>query len=546
MNSVNTNYGAMVALQNLNSTGKDLSQVQSRINTGLKVANAKDNGAVFAIAEGMRARSLSLGAVQDGISSQQTIMDTAMSAGNSIGEILKQMKAKAVAAQATSDTTQKANLQNDFNALRAQIDQIANSATVNGVNLVNGGNSSGITVMTSDKGGAGGLTAGYAGNGGNALGELSPSQSIMGSQTIGAAAVIGFDPDEDFVTFTLLGPGTASDPGAPGAAGGGDDRTFVVSFETGDTIQSFINRVNTTTGGAVQASWDAENGRVVYAAAEAFTAVLTDGATTNAAASLENMFQFTGTANAFVAGGGYQTTGDRAAAGTTTASLLSSIETTLATTDALTFTVGTGGSTRVYSVNLSNTANYTLGDFLAAVSAETGGAVTASFDASTRRVTYRSNETFTMANTTVTSTVLAPTTTTAFSTPAGSAASSGGAQINVSGYDLRVGRGALTAVTNALDLSTDAAGASAAIDTAMASLNNSMARLGSQSKALDVQNDFLAKLQDNIDKGLGIMVDADLAKESARLQALQIKQQLGAQALSIANQQPQILLSFFR
>ena len=56
----------------------------------------------------------------------------------------------------------------------------------------------------------------------------------------------------------------------------------------------------------------------------------------------------------------------------------------------------------------------------------------------------------------------------------------------------------------------------------------------------------MSKLQDTIDAGIGNLVDADLAKESARLQALQVQQQLGTQALSIANQAPQVILSLFR
>ena len=66
MLSVNTNYSAMIALQNLNYTNSDLEAVQNKISTGLKVANAKDNGAVFAIAQGQRARVSGLAAVRDG------------------------------------------------------------------------------------------------------------------------------------------------------------------------------------------------------------------------------------------------------------------------------------------------------------------------------------------------------------------------------------------------------------------------------------------------------------------------------------------------
>jgi flagellin len=73
-----------------------------------------------------------------------------------------------------------------------------------------------------------------------------------------------------------------------------------------------------------------------------------------------------------------------------------------------------------------------------------------------------------------------------------------------------------------------------------------MATMGAQAKALEVQNTFLTKLRDAVEQGISNLVDADLAKESARLQSLQVKQQLGAQALSIANQAPQLILALFR
>ena len=82
-----------------------------------------------------------------------------------------------------------------------------------------------------------------------------------------------------------------------------------------------------------------------------------------------------------------------------------------------------------------------------------------------------------------------------------------------------------------------------------ASLDNvsaSLSRLGTSSKAFTMHQSFVAKLQDTIDAGVGNLVDADLAKESAKFQALQTKQQLGIQALSIANQAPQSILSLFR
>ena len=77
-------------------------------------------------------------------------------------------------------------------------------------------------------------------------------------------------------------------------------------------------------------------------------------------------------------------------------------------------------------------------------------------------------------------------------------------------------------------------------------MSSSLATLGTQSKSLGRQITFVNKLQDAMEAGVGNLVDADLAKESAKLTALQTKQQLGVQALSIANQGSSILLSLFR
>ena len=77
-------------------------------------------------------------------------------------------------------------------------------------------------------------------------------------------------------------------------------------------------------------------------------------------------------------------------------------------------------------------------------------------------------------------------------------------------------------------------------------LNAALGEIGSQAKQIEAHSSFVTKLMDTLESGIGNLVDADLAKESARLQALQVQQQLGAQSLSIANQAPQIILSLFR
>jgi flagellin len=100
--------------------------------------------------------------------------------------------------------------------------------------------------------------------------------------------------------------------------------------------------------------------------------------------------------------------------------------------------------------------------------------------------------------------------------------------------------------TALLDNSSNAGAARALVDTAITTVSNALAALGSSAKRIEIQTDFTSKLQDILKQGLGNLVDADLAQESANLQALQIKQQLGVQALAIANAGPQSILALFQ
>lgn len=85
-----------------------------------------------------------------------------------------------------------------------------------------------------------------------------------------------------------------------------------------------------------------------------------------------------------------------------------------------------------------------------------------------------------------------------------------------------------------------------AVETALGKLTTGAAALGAAKSQIDSQKSFLSGLQDSIEKGVGTLVDADMNKESARLSALQVQQQLGVQALSIANSSNQNILSLFR
>mgnify|MGYP000082512364 CR=1 FL=1 len=398
MLSVNSNYGASIALQSLNATNKELNEVQNRINTGFKVASARDNGAVFAIAEGQRARTTAISSVRDGIARANSAIDVALAAGESIGKILQDMKAKAVSAQADDLTTEQRNaIQADFDALRSQIDQIANSAQFNGLNLVAAGGAN-LSVLMSD------ISGGTTG------------------RSVTSTAIAGYVPGlAGYVVNATSGVTAADDTtfNLNGVAIGTVDVTATM------TVQQYLDAVSTSTGGRVTASYNQSTGAFTYVAAEAV------------AGTNELTLTTAGTARTWL--------GHGVAAGAVTGA---STTTTITNRD---FTVGGSGALATVSAaaNLLNSA---------------GSALTTAGD----------------------------------------------------------------------------------IDTAITALNSQLATMGSQAKALDVQAEFMAKLNDVVEQGISNLVDADLAKESARLQSLQIKQQLGAQALSIANQAPQLVLSFFR
>ena len=137
-NSINTNYGALVALQYLNATNAQLDTTQQRINTGLKVSSAQDNAAVWAIAQNSRADVSALDAVKDSLQRAQSTVDVANSAGATISDLLNQLKTKALAAADSSlNTVSRAALASDFNAIRDQIIKTVASASFNGSNLLN-------------------------------------------------------------------------------------------------------------------------------------------------------------------------------------------------------------------------------------------------------------------------------------------------------------------------------------------------------------------------------------------------------------------------
>jgi len=139
MISINTNPGAMTALEYLNQTQGQLSATENAISTGETVSSAKDNGAIFAIAQNMRGDVAGYAAVSESLSNGTSTVDVALSAGQSISDLLIQMKQQALSASDTSlNTASRQALNANFQALLQQITTVVQNAQFNGINLIDG------------------------------------------------------------------------------------------------------------------------------------------------------------------------------------------------------------------------------------------------------------------------------------------------------------------------------------------------------------------------------------------------------------------------
>ena len=137
--SVHTNKSALIALRTLNGTHDQLGEAQSRISTGLRIKNAKDNSAVWAIAQGQRADVGALSAVTTSLQRATSIAEVSFTAGETISDLLVEMKSKVVAAMDTSlDAAARNALDSDFKALLRQITQVVQTSSFDGANLLSG------------------------------------------------------------------------------------------------------------------------------------------------------------------------------------------------------------------------------------------------------------------------------------------------------------------------------------------------------------------------------------------------------------------------
>jgi flagellin len=210
LNSVNTNVGAMVALQNLNSTESQVQMAQNEISTGLRVSSPKDDGSTWAIAQNQRAQVLSLDSVKNSLSRGQSAIDVAVSAGQSISDLLTQMKALALSASDTGLTsTDRSAINDQFGSLRDQISTIVNNADFNGTNMIKSGGSTITALANADGTSKITVAAEDLSLGGTNMGSVNSTASV-GTATAAGTMVTDLQSAIDSVSGALAKLGTGS------------------------------------------------------------------------------------------------------------------------------------------------------------------------------------------------------------------------------------------------------------------------------------------------------------------------------------------------
>lgn len=192
LNSVNTNIGAMVALQSLNMTGTQLAATEKKISTGYRVADASDDGAAYAVAQRVRSDVSALGGANQQLGGVKGLLATTSSALNDISTLMNNMRNVMVSlANGNTSGTQRTQYAAQYNSLLANVKSDIQNASYNGKTLIGDiagstGTFSAVAVTTNESG----STYGIATFGGSAMyGSLAMNATTLASATLSAAAI---------------------------------------------------------------------------------------------------------------------------------------------------------------------------------------------------------------------------------------------------------------------------------------------------------------------------------------------------------------------
>ncbi|WBV45521.1 flagellin [Pseudoroseomonas cervicalis] len=584
VSSILTNNGAMTALQSLKATQKNLLQTQNRISTGLKVTTAKDNAATWAVATSMRSDIANYKQVSENLSVSSSILSTAEAAATTIADLVKQVRTKVTAAQ--NPAVDKQQVQADIDALLAQINTTAEAASFKGVNLVNSGGSQ--RVLTSVNAIDGVSTAAYTSL---AKQNLKVETGAMLESLKDLTVLSRADQ-----TFVNANDGTKKLQLTVGATGTNLNNGNEIDFKYVDStatqrtlkvkltkdindIQSLVDYLNADSGFSNLFRADR-----MYSSGSTL-----DGDTFTVSAKNRDVVEYFGNINSttkvvnysgivsVAAGTGSAGSFDAATSTMTSLSAdmrrldVSFVDRPLQLGDTFEIKVGSSldqddATTQFRYILKVVDGAYNTGDLLVGDSAYSNVnnvyviAVAAS-QVTNANVTGKNIATELQTALTTGSTNVAATgegmggTTADFvsaddylAAPEATAGTDFGVYVDsttgkmsiisdsITGDELYYFNSSLTDYQTLLGK----------IDSATSTVNNAAASFGTVGTRIDIQKDFLDKLVDTLTTGLGALVDADMSEEAARLQALQVQEQLGTQALSIANQAPQSILALFR
>ena len=505
MSSILTNNSAMVALQTLKNVNASLAKTQDEISTGKSVATAKDNAAVWAISKVMESDVKGFKSISESLALGQSTVAVGREAAETVTELLTDIKGKIVAAQ--EENVDRSKIQTDISALRDQIKSVTGAAQFNGLNLVSG--TADVNVLSSlDRASNGSVTASNITvtrqDLGTSAGSYGGGVTLASNITAGAAAV---DSTGVANQLELTFAGSAANNWDLNIGGS----TVSVAFNTSaaQTASDMVDAINALGLTGISANLDTATVDIINTNGFSEFAVSWD---TNGANTVAVVNQGDTSENASAAGGpGSATLVYRAEE--------VALSTSAQVNEGDGYRISVGGTDYDYIAGKGETMEDVARGLKTAVD---GGNIT---DVSTSVVQEGGQ----------------------WKVLVDYGASSGTISLADNGESGGTASGGLFGLDN-IDVTTNA-GADAALGNIETLIQNSIdaaASFGSDQGRIETQASFVSAMTDALKSGIGAMVDADMEEASARLQALQVQQQLATQALSIANQAPQSILSLFR
>ncbi|MEM9343177.1 MAG: flagellin [Pseudomonadota bacterium] len=514
MSSILTNTSAMVALQTLRGVNADLAQTQSEISTGKTINTAKDNSAIWAISKVMESDVYGFMAISDSLNLGDSTISVARQASETVSDLLTDMKGKIVAAQ--EENVDRTKIQVDIDALKDQINSIVETAQFNGLNLVKGAEDANILGSLA-RGADGQVTANEITVSRqdltSAAGTVGPTSRALATIVDASDATTGsLNADGNTAVLTLASNADYAAANATlGLTIGGVATSFAAGDLTGDQDNAagqVAARINALNIDGISAS--ATGAAITITSTRSFD---TANVTIDAESGVTGQQVTEVNGGAVTNGVGTTSVIDERAENLT-------FNSAVPVQDGEGFEVSFGGETYRYIAG----PNENFEDVAKGLQAAIGGGTIDGITTRLEQDETSGNFILKIDNASANATELLVVGT------EGGTASGGLFGLETLNVESSTSAGnALNTIESLIDVAIDAA-----------------ASFGSVQGRIELQAEFVLNLTDSLKAGIGSLVDADMEAASARLQALQVQQQLGIQSLSIANQQPQSILTLFR